>query len=282
MCVAPGSTIGAWISSLTTRAPYLSARSRIVSSSARVCTCPHGLCGLVSSSVRAPSAKSRSRCSRSSTYASPSGVTGQVPLHPPGDLGQPELRVVRRQRQHHRRLVLAQHVERQPDAGRHVDGRDHLHRVDRLAEVALREPGVRLTQLAAAQLERRVAQLAAVERVPHRLHDRLGHRVVHLRDPRRDDALGGHAPLQRRGRAELVVGEIADHAVSLPAATQVGGALLLVLGPEPTLTHRPPWARRGSGALLSVSGTRTNTGAPPTGSGGIDAGPLRPTILETR
>ena len=46
--VAPGSTSGAWISSLTMVTPYRRASRTRAASSSRVCTRPTGLCGLQS------------------------------------------------------------------------------------------------------------------------------------------------------------------------------------------------------------------------------------------
>ena len=211
MCVAPGRTSGAWISSLTTRAPCFSARSRIPSSSARVCTWLHGLCGLVSSSVRAPSANSRSRWSRSSTYSSPSGVTGRSHCGRFVTSASPSWGEYAGSGSTIGLLSSLRTSSASRTPGGDVDGRQHLPRVDLVPEVPAGEPGVRLAELATAQVEPRVAELAPPDRVPERRDDRLGHRVVHLGDPRRDHARLGHAPLERRRGPGLVVGEIADH-----------------------------------------------------------------------
>ena len=77
---------------------------------------------------------------------------------------------------------------------------------------------------------RRVAQRASSYGGHERLGDRLGLRVVHLRDPGRHHVRG--LPLERQRGPGLVVGEIADHPGNLPlghAATERVRAVLVAL-----------------------------------------------------
>ena len=210
-CSAPGSTSGPWISSETTRAPCLVTTSRIA--------LELGPAVHVAARVVRLGEQQRPRTAREQPVervevddvAVAVRVHGQVPLLASGDLAEPVLRVVRRQRQHHRR-PLAEHLQRDPNADGHVRGRQHPVRRDAGPEVAQREPGVRLADRAAGPHVRWVADLAALHRLVQRSHDRLRQRVVHLGHPRRKHSRLDHPPLEHQGGAGLVVGVVADQA----------------------------------------------------------------------
>ena len=136
-------------------------------------------------------------------------VHRQVPPFPPGDLGDVELRVVGRERQHHRSRV-AQHVQSHPHPRGDVDRADHVRRVEPLAEVPRREAGVRLAQPATG-LEHRITRHSGVHRVEQRLADRRRQGVVHLRHPRRQHVRLDGAPLEDDRAPCLVVGQVLDH-----------------------------------------------------------------------
>ena len=71
----PGNTSGPWISSEITHAPCSSAAAAIATSSARVGTRPVGLCGLQSSSARAPAANAEAMPSTSRAPEASSGTS---------------------------------------------------------------------------------------------------------------------------------------------------------------------------------------------------------------
>ena len=176
-------------------------------------TRPHGLCGWVRISVCAPSAEQPVQLVEVELGPLRVGVDDQVDALAAGDLGDGQLRRVRRDRHHHR-PGTGEHVEEEPHPGGHVDHREDEARVDLLAVVPPREPGVRPPELAVV-VEGRVAQPAVADRLLHRVGDDVGARVVHLGDPRGQHALGGLAPLEHQCAAGLGLGQVADHPVNL-------------------------------------------------------------------
>ena len=137
-------------------------------------------------------------------------VDDQIDPLSSADLGDAEVGAVRRHGQH-QRARIGQDVEGQPDAGRDVDHREHLLRVDVHAVAPLREPGVGGTELA-TDLEARVPRHAVRHGSAQCLGDRRREREVHLRHPGRDDVGVGGAPLLRKRTTGLVVGQVPNHA----------------------------------------------------------------------
>ena len=140
-------------------------------------------------------------------------IDDQVDPLPPGDLSDRELRWIAGHR-HHDRAGLGEHVEGEPDPGGDVGRRDHVRRVDLVAELPEREAGVRLSQRAAL-LEVGVAGESPGDRVGQRGGNRRRPGVVALGDPRREHALVHQAPLAGQRVTELLVGAVHDHGPSL-------------------------------------------------------------------
>ncbi len=151
-------------------------------------------------------------------------VDDQVDAFAAGDLGDRQLRCVRRHRHHHRSRI-GHHVEREPHPGGHVDHGNHVPGVDLVPEVPLREPGVRRPELA-ADVERRVATQPRLDRASQRVDDRRRQGVVHLGHPGGEHLRRGGAPLERQRTPGFVVREVADHSATLQLPTNdcSGGA----------------------------------------------------------
>ena len=136
-------------------------------------------------------------------------VDRQVPPLPSGDLGDVELRVVGRERQHHRTRV-AQHVERHPDPRGDVDRASTCAGSSRWPKCRAAKPAY--ASLNRHRVEDGIAGHPRVHGVQQGLADRRGQGVVHLRHPCRQHVGIDGAPLEDDRAPGLVVGQVLDHA----------------------------------------------------------------------